>query len=259
MHPKKTTKTIGVGIVETDDVRLRYESALINGSPGMHTVWACATGKEAIESFAQCCPRVVLVSFFLKDMPGTELVRKIRREWPEVLPILFIPESQSRRTMEALEAGACGYLPAPCPPDELIRAIWTVNGGGAILVQPVAKIVVDYFRARGTVINRLTEREREILICLSGGLSQPEVVIKCGISKETVRTHVRNVLGKLGARSSTEAIALYLNPKIRDLADDGDSAGAVKTHRSLPNKTGGASSNALNDTAAHRSLHSRVK
>jgi len=200
--------------VESESARRDYQCALVNGSPGLRTTWACESASAALGSFALRCPRVVLVSLFLSDMPGTEFIRKIRGEWPESLPILLIPEDQSRRAVEALEAGASGYLPTPCPAEELIRAIWTVHEGGAVLERPVAKTIVDYFRARGAIIDRLTERQRQVLTCLSNGLSQAEIVAKLHISKETVRTHVRNVLAKLCARSTTEAIAFYLNPKM---------------------------------------------
>jgi DNA-binding CsgD family transcriptional regulator len=114
---------------------------------------------------------------------------------------------------EYLEAGAFGYLPTPYPADELIRAIWTVHEGGAVLDIPAAIAVVEHFRARGAVLDCLTERERQVLICMCEGLSGDEVVEKFGFTKETLRTHVRNVLGKLGAHSAAQAVALYLNPK----------------------------------------------
>jgi DNA-binding NarL/FixJ family response regulator len=157
---------------------------------------------------------VVLVSLFLSEMPGTEFIRRIRVEWPTALPILLIPEDQSFRAVEVLEAGACSYLPTPCPADQLIQSVWTVHKGGAILGRPVAKTIVEYFRARGSILARLTERQRQTLTYLSHGLSQSDIAVKFGVSKETVRTHVRNVLARLAARSTAEAVAFYLNPKI---------------------------------------------
>ena len=188
-------------------------SAVIGGTPGLRAVCACSTGRDALWLFAQNRPGLFLVSLFLRDMPGTELIRRTRSLWPSASPILLIPDNHPRLLVEALEAGACAYLPKPCAADELVRAIRTVHQGGAVVSSPVAKAIVDYFRARGSVIHCLTDRERQVLTCMSRGLAQQAIAAELGIDKATVRTHVRNILGKLDAHSSAEAIAFYLNPK----------------------------------------------
>jgi DNA-binding NarL/FixJ family response regulator len=205
--------TIEVGIVESDDQCRQFMSAVIGGTPGLRATCACSTGKDALWLFAQNHPGLFLVSLFLRDMPGTELIQRTRALWPGASPILLIPANHPRLLVEALEAGACAYLPKPCAADELVRAIWTVHQGGAVVSSPVAKAIVDYFRDRGSVIHRLTDRESPVLTCMSRGLSQQAMAADLGIDKATVRTHVRNILGKLDAHSSAEAIAFYLNPQ----------------------------------------------
>jgi DNA-binding NarL/FixJ family response regulator len=205
--------TIEVVVVESDDQSRQFMSAVIGGTPGLRATCVCATGKDALWYFAQHHPGLFLVSLFLRDMPGTELIQRTLSLWPGASPILMIPGNHPRLLVEALEAGACAYLPKPCAADELVRAIWTVHQGGAVVSSPVAKAIVDYFRARGSVIHRLTERESQVLTCLSRGLAQQAIAAELGIDKATVRTHVRNILGKLDAHSSAEAIAFYLNPK----------------------------------------------
>ena len=205
--------TIEVVVVESDDQSRQFMSAVIGGTPGLRATCVCATGKDALWYFAQHHPGLFLVSLFLRDMPGTELIQRTLSLWPGASPILMIPGNHPRLLVEALEAGACAYLPKPCAADELVRAIWTVHQGGAVVSSPVAKAIVDYFRARGSVIHRLTERESQVLTCLSRGLAQQAIAAELGIDKATVRTHVRNILGKLYAHSTAEAIALYLNPQ----------------------------------------------
>jgi DNA-binding NarL/FixJ family response regulator len=206
--------TIEVGIVESDDQCRQFKSAVIGGTPGLRVACACSTGRDALCSFAQNQPGLFLVSLFLPDMPGTELIRRTRALWPSASPILLIPENHPRLVVEALEAGACAYLPKPCAANELVQAIWTVHQGGAAVSCSVAKAIVYYFRARGSVMQRLTVRERQVLTCMSQGLSQQAMAADLGIDKATVRTHVRNILAKLDAHSSAEAIAFYLNPKV---------------------------------------------
>ena len=205
--------TVEVGIIDSDDQCRQFMSAVIGGTPGLRTACACSTGRDALWFFARNHPGLYLVSLFLRDMPGTELIRRIRSLWPGASPVLLIPEGHPRLLVEALEAGACAYLAKPCAADELVRAIWTVHHGGAVVSSPVAKVIVDYFRARGSVMHHLTEREAQVLAWMSRGLSQQAIAAELGISKDTVRSHVRSVLAKLDVHSTSGAIALYLNPK----------------------------------------------
>ena len=203
-----------MGVVESDDTSRRFMAAVVGGTPGLTNPWTCASGKEALGFLRRRPPEVVVVSLFLKDMTGTEFIVQARTLCPEGLFLLVLPDSQPNLLFEALESGASGYLVKPCGPDELIKAIWTVCNGGAVVSGPVAKTVVDYFRARGSVLRLLTERERQVLKCLSSGLPLDGIAAELGIDRETVRSHVRNVLSKLQAHSAVEATALYLNPKL---------------------------------------------
>jgi DNA-binding NarL/FixJ family response regulator len=209
----KTLDTFEVGIVESDDQFRQFMSAVIGGTPGLRVACACSTGRDALWSFAKNRPRLFLVSLFLRDMTGTDLIERIRALWPGVSPILLIPENYPRLLLKALEAGAAACLSKPCSAEELLRTIWTVHQGGAAVSSCVAKAILDYFRARGSVFRLLTERQRQVLTCMSRGFSQQAIATDLGIDKATVRTHVRNILGKLDAHSTAEAIAFYLNPK----------------------------------------------
>ncbi len=208
----KGLHTVEVGIVESDDKVRQFMAAIVEGTPGLRPLCAAATGRDALWCFAQHRPGLFIVSLFLRDMAGTEFIRRTRAHWPGASPILLIPDNHPHLLLEALESGACAYLPKPCTADELIRAIWTVHQGGAVISSPVAKAVAEYFRACGAVLDCLTEREREVLRCLSRGLCQEAITAALGIDKATVRTHVRNVLAKLDAHSAAQAVAFYLNP-----------------------------------------------
>ncbi len=210
---RQESEPIQIGIIEGDDQCRQFLSAVVGGTPGLRVISACSTGRDALRSFAQNRPDLFLVSLFLRDMTGTDLIQRTRGLWPRLLPVLLIPEKQPRLLIEALEAGASAYLAKPCSAEELVRTIWTVREGGAVISSPVAKAIVDYFRARGLVCCLLTERERQVLTCMSRGHSQRTIASELGIDKATVRTHVRNILGKLHAHSSAEAVAFYLNPK----------------------------------------------
>ena len=229
---------VQIGIVESDDQSRQFMSAVIGGTPGLRVSCACSTGRDALWAFAQNQrPNLFVLSLFLKDMTGTELIQRTRVLWPDLVSILLIPQNSPRLLIEALESGASAYLPKPCGAEDLLRAISTVHDGGAVISSHVAKGIVDYFRARGLVFRLLTERERQVLTCMSRGFSQHEIATELGIDKATVRTHVKNILGKLGAHSSAEAIAFYLNPKAPSLPIELPAYAMLPLVRSAPAPT----------------------
>jgi DNA-binding NarL/FixJ family response regulator len=204
--------SIEVGVVESDEAFRRYLTAIIRGTPGLNGTFSCGTGKEALTCLAEHRPDLLIVNVFLKDQSGTDLIFRARELFPQLPFLLLIPEGAPNLSMEALESGARAYLPKPCAPEVLVQAIRTVSAGGVIIASCVAKSVVDYFRARGSVARCLTPREREVLACLASGLTQANAAMRLGIDHDTVRTHVRNLLLRLNAHSIAEAIAAYLNP-----------------------------------------------
>ncbi len=219
MSKHVTAERVGVGIVETDEKFRRYLVAVIEGTPGLTITDACPTGEAALSCFDHHPPELLVVNLFLADMSGTELIWRARRLWPEAASLLMIAEQCHGQYFEALESAASGYLSKPCPPEELVRAIWTVRHGGAVLPAFLARAVTDYFRARGAVTRRLTCRERQILACLSCGLSQQEAALELGVAQATVQTHVRSLRARLDAHSTAEVLSAYFNP--RDLRNHG--------------------------------------
>lgn len=214
-------ETVEVGIVESCDKTRQYMQAIIGGTPGILTRWACSTGQKGLASMRQRPPTVVLVSLLLQDMTGTDFIVRARQNRLDTSFLLLLPDNHPNLFVQALEAGASGYLPKLCGAHEMVEAIWTVHKGGAVISDFLAKPLVEYFRARGSVLNKLTEREREVLTCLSQGLSAAHIAINLGIDPATVRTHVRNVLSKFDAHSTAEVIALYLNPKMSTVCKNG--------------------------------------
>jgi DNA-binding NarL/FixJ family response regulator len=194
-------------------------SAVVGGTPGLRVVSAAPDGRDALWGFAQeRHPRVLLVNLFLRDITGMEVVHRAKTLWPSMLPILLIPDDRLYLVIEALGSEARGYLPSPCPADEMVRAIWAVHRGGAIVSSSMSDAIVHHFRIRGSLLGRLTERERQVLRCLSCSLSQVDIALELGVDKETVHAHVRNILSKLNVHSTVAAVAFYLNPKLSSAA-----------------------------------------
>jgi two-component system NarL family response regulator len=203
----------GVGIVETDEGFRRYLVAVVAGTPGLTVTDASPTGKAALRRFERHPPEVLLVDLFLADMTGTELIWQARHLWPDASYLLMIAEQRCDQYLEALESAASGYVSKPCTPEEIVRAIWTVRQGGAVLPAFLAKTVTSYFHARGSVVRQLTCRERQILGCLSCGLSQRETALALGVAQTTIQAHVRSLRARLDAHSTAEVLCAYFNPR----------------------------------------------
>jgi DNA-binding NarL/FixJ family response regulator len=107
-----------------------------------------------------------------------------------------------------------GWLDKPCPADQIGRAVLRLHEGGSVLSTGAAHAVRDYFSARGLLMHRLTRREREVLGLLCEGLQTLEIAESLGLSRHTVRTHVGNILTKLGANSRAGALVKYFNPLV---------------------------------------------
>lgn len=210
----RRVKEINIGIIHREEATGRFLAAVIRGTPGMRSSLSCSTGSEALRLTAQNPPDVCLVGLFLPDSTGTNLVAQVQEIWPEIACILLVPEGKlsAQQGFEILEAGARGYLASTCPPEDLVDAIRSVSAGGTVLSKALQNLVIDYFQARGSATRQLTHREREVLHCLSRGMTQQEIGHFLGISPATVERHVHNLLPKLHAHCAAQGISTYLNP-----------------------------------------------
>jgi DNA-binding NarL/FixJ family response regulator len=136
---------------------------------------------------------------------------------PDVKALMLTVYDDHDRVMEALRAGASGYILKRSPPAEILKAIKELRAGGAPLSMQVAKTIVDSFHGARPgsprphpKIESLTRREREIVALLSDGASSKEIAHKLGLTSGTVRAHLHTIYGKLGVENRTQAAVLYL-------------------------------------------------
>jgi two-component system response regulator DesR len=141
---------------------------------------------------------------------GIEVARRSRRSSPDTSIMLYTAYGDRALLMEALDAGARGFLLKEAPLGDLVRAVETVAGGG-VYVDPVLAGVVASATDK---LPALTQRERDVLRLLADGLSNEEIGQRLFISAETVRTHVRKAMAKLDADTRTQAVATALRQSI---------------------------------------------
>lgn len=188
---------------------------------GLHAdleiVGEAATGEEAIRVVAEARPQVVLMDLLLPGIDGVEATARIRAAQPEVEVVALTSFVEEERVVAAIEAGATGFLLKDAEADEVAAALRAAVRGEAYLDPAVAAIVARRLRPAGTPpgtstaadqLARLTTRERDVLAAVARGLSNRAIADELGITERTARTHVSNVLAKLGLASRTQAALL---------------------------------------------------
>jgi DNA-binding NarL/FixJ family response regulator len=177
---------------------------------GIEIVGDAADGAEAVELALQLRPAVVLMDLVMPKLDGVEAMQRLREHAPETRVIILTSFIDDDRLLPAMRAGAAGYLLKNAEPHELARAIRAAAAGEALIDPSVAARLVETLaeEQRDHSYDRLTAREREVLDLIGRGFSNKRIALELGIADKTAKTHVSNLLGKLGLADRTQA-ALY--------------------------------------------------
>lgn len=195
-------------LIVDDHVVVRQGLRIFLGlDPDLEIVAEAADGAEAVALARQHRPDVVLMDLLMPVMSGVEATATIRRELPDTEVLALTSVIEDTAVVEALRAGAIGYLLKNTDAPQLRRAVKAAANGQVQLSPQVAAQLVTEMRALHTA-EQLTEREWSVLRLLARGQSNKGIAHALQISETTVKTHVKNVLGKLGVPSRTQA-ALY--------------------------------------------------
>lgn len=178
---------------------------------GIEVVHRARNGQEALDEVRKRRPNLALLDLVLPRLSGTETARLIVREVPETAVVVYTGYADEPRLLEALDAGARGFLSKDAPLDELARAVEIVASGRTYVDASLAPTLV---RPETISIPQLTARERDVLRLLADGLRTEEVAQRLFISPETVRTHLRKAMDKLEAETRTQAVAEALRQAI---------------------------------------------
>ena len=166
-------------------------------------VGEAADGEEALALAERLAPDVVLIDLVMPGVDGIEALRRLRDRMPAARAIVLSSFVDDDKLFPAVRAGAAGYLLKDVQPQELVAAIRTVHGGGALLHPTVAARLMEELAD-----DPLTPREREVLALIGRGLPNKQIARELGIAEKTVKAHVSAVLAKLGVSDRTQA-ALY--------------------------------------------------
>ncbi|WP_232680105.1 response regulator transcription factor [Nocardioides sp. R-C-SC26] len=190
----------------------------------IEVVGEAADGAGAIEAAAALAPDVVLMDVQMPGMDGIAATEQIAAASPGTSILILTTFDDDGYLFAALQAGASGFLLKNCPPDDLVAAIRHVAAGHALLAPEVTQRVIARSTSGGARtldprISDLTERERDVLVAMARGQSNAEIADVLVVSAATVKTHVSNVLAKLGVRDRVQAvIAAYESGVMDDVA-----------------------------------------
>jgi len=185
---------------------------IINGSPGFECVAAFPDCTDLIFRIRQNKPDVILMDIEMPGITGIEAVQKIKNEFPEQQVLMQTVFDDDDHVFDAICAGASGYILKTTSPSEILDAIKDVHNGGKAKSSGVARRVLKRFQKISPKKEeqkdyQLTPREKEILALLVEGKSYKMIAADLGIGFETVRTHMKNIYGKLHVQSLTEMVA----------------------------------------------------
>src|SRR5216683_8259472 len=204
---------ITVSIVE-DNEQLRGTLArVISRGEGFRCLSQYGDAESALEGLPKDRPEVVLMDINLPGMNGVECVRQLKQTMSQILVIMLTVYEDTENIFNALAAGASGYMLKRTKSAELLEAIREVQSGGSPMTTHIARKVTQSFQRTGPSskpTENLSEREQEVLDCLSQGFLYKEIAEKLGISYETVHTYIRRIYEKLQVRTRTEAVAKFL-------------------------------------------------
>jgi DNA-binding NarL/FixJ family response regulator len=201
-----------------DNQQLRESvSALIGLSNDFFLLGSFGDVSQVEEQVKKNEPEVILMDIDLPGMNGIEAVKKIRTFNNEVYILMLTVFDDNKHVLDAICAGASGYLLKKYLPEKLIEAIHEVRHGGAPMSPGIARLVISQLQQLPTTpVNtyQLTAREKEILASLSKGNSYKLIAAQFEISIDTVRTHIKHIYDKLQVRSQTEAVSKAINEKL---------------------------------------------
>lgn len=180
---------------------------------GYELLGSFTSAEDAVYGIPTLHPNVVLMDINLGRMDGIECVKRIKPDNPDILFMMCTVYEEDEKIFEALAAGANGYILKKTSPSKMLEAIRELNEGGAPMSSQIARKVVTAFQKAPTSssaqIDKLSNREAEILQLLAKGLLYKEIAAHLNIAQETVRKHVYHIYEKLHVNNRVEAVNKY--------------------------------------------------
>jgi DNA-binding NarL/FixJ family response regulator len=203
-----------IRVLAVDDHPLLRDgiAALIGSEEDMELIGEASNGREAFDLFRKYQPNITLMDLQMPDMNGIDAIGAIRGEFPEARIIVLTTHPGDVQVSRALKAGARAYLMKGELRKELLETIRAVHAGQKRLSPEIAAEIAEH-----ATDGALTPREIDVLRLVAGGNANKEIGVRLALTEVTIKSHVRNILAKLGANDRTHAVTIALKRGIIDL------------------------------------------
>jgi DNA-binding NarL/FixJ family response regulator len=204
---------IRVLVADDQDVVRHGICRILDGEGDVEVVGQARDGAAAVDQARRTTPDVALLDIRMPVLDGLSAARRILADLPETRVVILTTFDLDEYVYEALRLGAAGFLLKDAPADDIVRAVRVVADGEAMIAPTTTRRLIEEFAQHrpppsASALDALTEREREVLRAMAGGLNNAEVGAQLFISEGTVRTHVNRILAKLQLRDRLQAVVL---------------------------------------------------
>lgn len=200
-----------IRVMTVDDHPLLREgiAAVLEGASEAKLVAEASNGREAVEQYREHRPDVTLMDLKMPEMDGIDAIRQIRREFPNARIVVLTTYRGDAEALQALRAGALGYLLKSALRKELIEAIVNVHEGRRYIPPDIAQAIAEH-----AADGELSLRELEVLRHVAAGNSNKIVAGMLGVTEDTIKAHMRSIMEKLNARDRAHAVAIAFHRRL---------------------------------------------
>ncbi|MEZ5079954.1 MAG: response regulator transcription factor [Thermoleophilia bacterium] len=196
---------IDVVIVDDHAIVRHGLEQLLETTDDLRTVGTATDGAEAVTLVTERRPDIVLMDLSMPNMDGIEATRQILEIHPDVAIVVLTSFGDQRKVLDALDAGAVGYLLKQADPEHILDALRATAAGGAPLDPKAARVLLESRERTASLESALTDREREVLKLVADGLANKVIALRLGISERTVKAHLTNIFQRIGVTDRTQA------------------------------------------------------
>lgn len=212
-----TSNSIRILVVEDHHVVRQGLVALLNVVEGIEVVGQAGDGEEALNEYLKCRPDLTLIDLRLPKISGVEVITQVRASYPHARFIVLTTYDGDEDIYRALQAGARAYLLKGMTVDVLVSTIRSVHAGKSCIPPVIAQRLAERMATE-----QLTHREQDVLEQIVRGKSNKEIGTELDISEATVKTHINNLLGKLGVTDRTQAATAAIQRGLVQLDPSGN-------------------------------------